>query len=237
MGRTTSLPALAKGAMHMLRFPCLVLDHDDTVVQSEATVNYPCFCRFLEQYRPGMTITLEEYVAGCSKKPFVEMCRERFGLTDEELHEEYLFWKEYVRNHVPEAFDGIRQLLERYRAAGGLICVSSMSASENILRDYKTRLGLEPDRIFGWDLPEELRKPDPYAIHEICRIYGLEPQQLLLVDDMKFAVAMARTAGCAIAFAGWGRKDFPEICREMETLCDYRFDTPAELEEFLLTEV
>ena len=28
----------------MLRFPCLVLDHDDTVVASEASVNYPCFC-------------------------------------------------------------------------------------------------------------------------------------------------------------------------------------------------
>ena len=24
----------------MLKYPCLVLDHDDTVVQSEATVNY-----------------------------------------------------------------------------------------------------------------------------------------------------------------------------------------------------
>ena len=28
----------------MLKYPCLVLDHDDTVVQSEATVNYPFFC-------------------------------------------------------------------------------------------------------------------------------------------------------------------------------------------------
>ena len=27
----------------MLKYPCLVLDHDDTVVQSEATVNYPFF--------------------------------------------------------------------------------------------------------------------------------------------------------------------------------------------------
>ena len=27
----------------MLKYPCLVLDHDDTVVKSEITVNYPCF--------------------------------------------------------------------------------------------------------------------------------------------------------------------------------------------------
>ena len=30
----------------MLKYPCLVLDHDDTVVQSEATVNYPFFVEF-----------------------------------------------------------------------------------------------------------------------------------------------------------------------------------------------
>ena len=49
----------------MLKYPCLVLDHDDTVVQSEATVNYPFFVYILDQFRPGTTITLEEYVHGC----------------------------------------------------------------------------------------------------------------------------------------------------------------------------
>ena len=34
----------------MLKYPCLVLDHDDTVVQSEATVNYPFFIEFLKEY-------------------------------------------------------------------------------------------------------------------------------------------------------------------------------------------
>ena len=48
----------------MLRYPCLVLDHDDTVVQSETTINYPFFCYILDQFRPGATITLEEYVSG-----------------------------------------------------------------------------------------------------------------------------------------------------------------------------
>ena len=37
----------------MLKFPCLILDHDDTVVQSEATVNYPFCCYILDQFRPG----------------------------------------------------------------------------------------------------------------------------------------------------------------------------------------
>lgn len=217
----------------MLRYPCLVLDHDDTVVQSEATVNYPCFCRFLETYRPGMTISLADYVGECNRMPFVQMCRERFAMTDEELNEEYLFWKAYAREHIPEAFPGIRDLLHAYQKAGGKICVVSMSANDNILRDYQTHFDLIPDELFGWDLPLEHRKPNPWALEQIKLKYGFGANEILVVDDMKFAVQMARDAGCPIAFAGWGRKEFPEICAEMENLCDYSFYSTESLRKFL----
>lgn len=217
----------------MLRFPCLVLDHDDTVVQSEATVNYPCFLRFLEQYRPGMTISLGEYVADCNKMAFVDMCKTRFSMTDEELSEEYLFWKAYAKEHIPDPFPGIKELLHRYRQAGGVICVISMSAEDTIRRDYRTHFGLEPDRIFGWDVPEEYRKPHPWALEQIQALYSFAGEEILVVDDMKFAVGMARSAGCPIAFAGWGRREYPQICREMESLCDHSFYSTEDLEKFL----
>ena len=66
----------------MLKYPCLVMDHDDTVVQSEATVNYPFFVYILDQFRPGTTITLEQYVDGCCNLGFARMCREWYGFTD-----------------------------------------------------------------------------------------------------------------------------------------------------------
>ena len=55
-----------------MKYPCLVLDHDDTVVQSEATINYPFFVYILDQYRPGATITLDEYVEGCCHLGFAD---------------------------------------------------------------------------------------------------------------------------------------------------------------------
>ena len=217
-----------------MRYKCLVLDHDDTVVQSEATVNYPCFCRFLEKFRPGMTISLQDYVGDCNKIPFVDMCRKRFALTEEELNEEYLFWKEYARTHIPEPFPGIGEMLRAYRQAGGVICVVSMSAEENIRRDYRTHFGLEPDRVFGWDLEPACRKPSPWALEQIKAAYGFLSGEILVVDDMKFAVGMARSAGCPIAFAGWGRIEFPQICEEMEKLCDFCFYSTKDLQKFLI---
>lgn len=217
----------------MLKYKCLALDHDDTVVQSEATINYPCFCKFLEIYRPGVSYSLDEYVNDCSSMPFGEMCKMRFGITDDELYQEYLFWKAYMKDHIPDPFPGIKEVLEEYRRAGGKICVVSMSREENIQRDYDTHFGFRPDRIYGCDLPEELRKPNTYPLEQICREYNLSPADVLVLDDMKFAVEMAHKAGCPIAFAGWSRKDYPEICADIEKICDFSFYSPEELRKFL----
>ena len=218
----------------MLRYPCLVLDHDDTVVQSEATVNYPFFVEFLKEYRPGMTISQHDYISGCFHPGYIEMCRQRFGFSDEELLIEYNGWKEYIRSHVPAVYPGIGQLIRRYKEEGGIVCVVSQSAQENILRDYRIHFDLEPDAVFGWDLEPAHRKPSPWALQTIMGQYQLTADQILVVDDMKAAVGMARSAGCAIAFAGWGRREFPEICKEMENLCDFSFYSTEELEKFLI---
>ena len=71
---------------------------------------------------------------------------------------------------------------------------------------------------------------------EIMKKHGLSPSDMLVVDDMKAAVSMARAAGAPIAFAGWGRTDFPEITREMTQLCDMAFDSTQALYDFLFEE-
>ncbi len=217
----------------MLKYPCLVLDHDDTVVQSEATVNHPFFVEYLKEHRPNMTCTLHDYIADCYSPGYIEMCRRRFGFTDAELDHEYAAWKEHIRTHIPAPYPGIGEVLRRYKAAGGILCVVSQSAQENILRDYRTHFDLAPDQIFGWDLEPEQRKPAPYALHKIMELYGLSPNQLLVVDDMKSACAMAHSAGVDIAFAGWGRQEHPAICAEMTALCDFSFKTVEEFCNFL----
>ena len=217
----------------MLKYPCLVLDHDDTVVQSEATVNYPFFIEFLKEYRPGMTITQHEYISSCFNPGYVDMCKQRFSFTDEELMIEYKGWKEYIRSHIPAPYPGIERIIRRQREEGGIVCVVSQSAQENIIRDYRAHFGIEPDDVYGWDLEPEHRKPNPWALQQIQAKYGLSPAQMLVVDDMKAAVQMARSGGCPIAFAGWGRTDFPEITEEMTKLCDFAFNSTESLEHFL----
>ncbi len=217
----------------MLKYPCLVLDHDDTVVQSEATLNYPYFVQILKAFRPGAAITLGAYVDGCCNLGFADMCRQWYGFSEEELAEEYAGWKSYIMTHTPAPFPGIGRIVRRQKEAGGMLCVVSHSSAANITRDYRAHFGILPDAIYGWDYPEAQRKPSPFPLLDIMDTCGYAPEQLLVVDDMKPAVDMARAAGVRIAFAGWGRKDYPALSAQMHRLCDFSFDTTAALERFL----
>ena len=217
----------------MLKYPCLVLDHDDTVVQSEVMINYPYFCYILDQFRPGQTITLEEYFHGCFHLGFAEMCRQKYDFTEQELTDEYIGWKEYIRCHIPSPYPGIDRVIRRHKESGGILCVVSHSSTENITRDYSTHFGILPDAIYGWDLPEHQRKPNPYPLEQIMKNYGFSSKELLVVDDMKPAYDMCRQVGVAVGFAQWGKTDSPEICKLMQQLCTYSFSSPKALEDFL----
>lgn len=221
----------------MLNYPCLVLDHDDTVVQSEKTIGYPFFCYILNQFRPGQTISLEDYVRDCHNYGFAEMCRRRWQFTEEEQCAEYRGWMDYVKTHIPDAFPGIGDVIRRQKEEGGMVCVVSHSSIENITRDYAVHFGIQPDAIYGWDLPEHQRKPNPYPLEDIMARYGFRPEELLVVDDMKLAWMMVQSVGVKIAFAGWGKADFPELAEEMRSICDFTFDSAEELEKFLFEEV
>ena len=97
----------------MLKYPCLVLDHDDTVVQSEATVNYPFFCYILNQFRPGTKITLHEYTEGCFRLGFADMCRKWYNFTEQEIVDEYHGWQKYIVDHIPAPFPDIGDIIRR----------------------------------------------------------------------------------------------------------------------------
>ena len=217
----------------MLKYRCLVLDHDDTVVQSMKTLSYPFFLYILGIFRPGKTMSFADYVRDCHHYGFAELCRLRFGFTEEELAKEHEMWMGYVLSHTPDPYPGIGKIIQRQKAEGGLICVVSHSSQKNILRDYDAHFDIRPDAIYGWERPENERKPNPFPLLDIMTRYGLKPDEILVVDDMKLACKMAQPLGVRVAYAGWSGMGVPEIDKEMCALCDMCFDSIQKFEEFL----
>lgn len=217
----------------MLKYRCLVLDHDDTVVQTERTIGFPYFRDFIERIRPGSTLTFEEYVRDCNNMIFADMCTQRWQMTQQEQQEEYLGWKAYSRANIPEVCPGIHRVIQRHKEAGGILCVSSLSTREIIERDFLHHFGILPDAVYDYDLPPHQRKPSAYALQQIMERFQLKPEEILMVDDMKLGCMMAQSAGIDTAFAAWSRQEFPTLCAEMEQLCDFTFRAPEDLEQFL----
>lgn len=94
---------------------------------------------------------------------------------------------------------------------------------------------LTPDLIFGWELEEQQRKPNPYPIMEIMRRFNLESDDILVVDDLKPGLDMARSCNTTFAGAGWSHV-IPEIIDYMKINSDYYFSTVDSFKKFVLSE-
>lgn len=215
-----------------MKYRCLIFDHDDTVVNSTATIHFPCWVEYLKIYRPGMRQTLEDYFIKNFSPGFLEMARGEFGMSEEEIQGEVEFWKNYVSSHIPEAYPGIREIMLRHKAEGGIIAVISHSMRENIMRDYAANELPEPDIIYGWEQPEERRKPHPWPVEQVMRELGLKREELLMIDDLKPGYDMAAAAGIDFAAAGWAN-DIEEIENFMRSNSQYYFKKVEDLDTFL----
>ena len=188
-----------------MKYKCLILDHDDTVVNSTATIHYPSFIAFLEEYMPHRVknYTMESFIEKNFFPGIVSLCADELGLGEREMAAEQLFWENFVHTRIPTAFTGIAQAVSEFRRRGGIIAVSSHSVTRYIERDWQTNgLGM-PDEIFGWDLPRELRKPATYTVDKLIEKYGFDKSEIIMVDDLKPGFDMARAAGITFAAAGW----------------------------------
>ena len=217
-----------------INYKCLVLDHDDTVVDSSASIHYPSFVEYLKVARPHLAdkYTLEEYFEKNFHPGIVELFTDEIGLSPEELEEEEAFWREYVKNHIPNAYPGMREIIADFKAQGGIVAVDSHSLTENIKRDYKANNLPEVDVIYGWDIPKEMRKPSPATLLDLMEKYNLKPEEILVVDDLKPGYDMAKSAGVPIAAAAWAH-NVPEIAGFMKENCEFFCTSVEELRKVI----
>lgn len=218
-----------------MKYRCLILDHDDTVVKSTPDIHYPSFVEALKKLRPNMnSLSLEEFVSYCFNPGFSELCKDILKFSKAEQEYQYKIWKKYTKEKAPYFYPGICEFIKEYKKLGGIICVVSHSESEQIIRDYNLHCELSPDLIFGWELEEHQRKPNPYPIIEIMKRFNLDNNEILVIDDLKPGLDMARSCNVAFAGAGWSHI-IPEIENYMRNNSDYYFSTVESFKKFILS--
>ncbi len=218
-----------------LAYQCLIIDHDDTAVDSTVTIHYPAYLEAMRILRPHyQPLGLEDFFRKHIDPGFMAYLRDELELTPEELQHELEIWRGFARERTPEFYPGMLDFLKLYRKHGGIIVVSSHSEIAVIEKDYRANdQHLIPDLIFGWDESGKKTKPNPYPVFETLTFFGLRPEQLLVLDDLKWGILMGKSAGVATAAAGWGHR-IPEIIGYMRQSCDYYFETVEMLQSLVL---
>ena len=217
-----------------MKYKCLVLDHDDTVVSSTAEIHFPCFVEYLKLTRPHLVCEwdLETYLIKNFHPGITSILCDELRMDDAEVKREIDFWASYVENHIPTAYAGMGEIISKFRARGGIIAVDSHSLMKYIKRDFEYNRLPMPDIIYSWDLPDEERKPSPYTLFDLMGKYGLSKEEIIVVDDLKPGYDMARGAGVDFAAAGWAY-DVQEIREFMKENCDYYLETVGDLRRIL----
>jgi len=221
----------------LTRYRCLILDHDDTAVDSTGRIHYPAHRRTMEILRPGEEpVDLETWFAKNFEPGIMRYLVEEVGLTPEELEVEHRVWREFTSRETPKFFPGFLEALAAYRAQGGMFVVVSHSEAGVIRAHYREASNgfrLSPDLVFGWDLGPERRKPQPYPVLETLKRLDLGPRDVLVVDDLKPGIDMAVAAGVDAAAACWSH-DIPAIRDFMDRSCVAAFASVSEFAEFIL---
>ena len=191
----------------------------------------------MEVLRPGSSpIDLDTWFAKNCDPGIMGFLVEELGLTPDELAVEHDIWRGFTARETPHFYPGFLEALAAYKAQGGHVAVVSHSESHVIEAHYRAANGGHgpmPDLVFGWELGADRRKPSPYPVLETVRRLGLEPRDVLVVDDLKPGVVMAQAAGVDAAAAGWAH-DIPSIRAFMTNSCVAYFATVPDFAEFIL---
>jgi phosphoglycolate phosphatase/pyrophosphatase PpaX len=218
-----------------MRYRLLIIDHDDTAVDSTAAVHYPAHLEALRVLRPGVPRpSIEDWWLANFEPGIMEHLVHGLGMNEAELAREFEIWRSFTASRRAPFFRGFRELLADFRGRGGRVAGVSHSERENILRDYRQSGGpvFEPDLVFGWDHDPARRKPDPWPVRESLSRLGVAAGEAVVLDDLRPGVVMARAAGVAAVGAGWAHR-VPRIRDWMRANCLAYFVTVEELGAFL----
>jgi HAD superfamily hydrolase (TIGR01509 family) len=219
-----------------MRYRLLLVDHDDTAVDSTAFVHFPAHVEAMRVLRPSLPPpTIEQWWLANFDPGIMEHLAHELGMDETELAREFAIWRSFTTSRIPPFFPGFRELLASFRDRGGRVAVVSHSESENIVRDYRQpgRAAFEPDLVFGWDHDPGRRKPDPWPVREALARLGVRAGEALVIDDLRPGVLMARAAGVAAVGAAWAHR-VPRIRDWMRANCLACFDSVGEFGAFLL---
>ena len=182
-----------------LRFRCLLIDHDDTAVDSTAAVHYPAHLEALRVLRPGARRPTKDQWLLRNFHGIMEYLVGDLGMNQQELAREFEIWRSWTTSRVPPFFPGFLELLADFRERGGLVAVDlALGGGRDrgaLPRRQAPAVRARPHLRVGPRRGQAQAQPLARAGGPAARS-GCRPAEALVVDDLKPGVLMAQATGC-----------------------------------------
>ncbi len=192
--------------MIKLKKKCLILDHDDTLINSQETIHYPIFLETLRLLRPDEPeISFEDFVLLTNEYGFEGFIKNIYSFSEEEIAIEVSMWREKVNLKQAKPFEDVQRLVCDYFDHGGIVIVYSYSEAFMIEKDYDRLFGRLPHGIIGYDVPPHERKPARSGILKTIAQFDLSVKDCLLIDDMPMMIETAKRTNMDMVGACWAK--------------------------------
>jgi len=113
----------------------------------------------------------------------------------------------------------------------------SHSEPDIIRRHYESQQevpGFLPQMIIGWTGDSSKNKPGTWPVETVLENFELKPADLLVVDDLKPGITMARDAGIDSVGVGWSHQ-VKEIKDHIRRYSTYYAETVEEFEKLIFS--
>ncbi|MDA3852299.1 MAG: HAD hydrolase-like protein [Spirochaetaceae bacterium] len=221
-----------------MKYKCLLIDHDDTSVDSTPHIHYPAHKAQLRQLnREQEILSLEDWFKVNYHPGIRPYLREQLRLTTQEEQWCYQIWREHTLATDPPFFPGILELLEQFTRMGGTVIVISHSERDIIEGHYKRQQqlpGFSPKEIYGWTGKPEHTKPNTWPIDQVINRFAFKKEEMLMMDDLKPGIIMAQKAGIDSLGAGWSHS-IPEIQEDLSRESTVFFDSIEKATKWILS--
>lgn len=197
-----------------MKYKCILIDHDDTVVPTSEYIHFPSFKNSLEKLGFKEVITFEEYINYSYDPGFENLMTDILKLNEEKIKFIFDEWNKNTIGQIGIFYEEIKNFLIEFIQKDGIIGVVTHSTKDRIEKDYMYNLKFIPEDIYSWELGKDMRKPSIYPIENIKQKYGLSNEEILVIDDLKPGLIMAKNGKVDFLWAGWAYKN-PCFLNEM----------------------
>lgn len=192
-----------------MTYSLVVFDWDGTVMDSthSIVVAIQQTCRDLEITVP--TDQQASWVIGLSLTEALRKAIPDLGDHNIDHFIERYRYHYFTRDTDLRLFAGMRELLERLKAAGIQLAVATGKSRRGLDRGIENHQ-LAPLFDMTRTAEETASKPDPQMLHEIMQELNVEPQHVVMVGDTTHDIDMAHNAGVdsfAVTYGAHSRHD------------------------------